>query len=122
MFGYLFTILVAYHVHTGAVNIEKPVKNVNVAVIGAGVSGLAGAKHLLAQGYSVTVYEQSEQIGGIWKYTDQTGKDQYGINVHTAMYQGLRYSSHFITKFLFICDELCDINDYVQIERICRIR
>lgn len=62
----------------------------NVAVIGAGTSGLCAAKYALKEGFNVTVYEQNEVLGGIWWYTDQTGKDKYGLNVHTAMYQGLR--------------------------------
>lgn len=62
----------------------------NIAVIGAGTSGLCAAKYALQQGFKVTVYEQTETIGGTWWYTDKTGKDQYGINIHTAMYQGLR--------------------------------
>lgn len=63
----------------------------NVAVIGAGTSGLCSAKYSLQHGYNVTIYEQSEELGGIWYYTDKTGKDQYGIDIHTAMYKGLRY-------------------------------
>lgn len=63
----------------------------NVCVIGAGTSGLCAAKHALQNGFNVTVYEQTEVIGGIWWYTDETGKDKYGLPIHTAMYQGLRY-------------------------------
>jgi len=62
----------------------------NVAVIGAGTSGLCAAKHCLEQGFKVTVYEQTEAIGGIWWYTDKTGKDEYGLNIHSAMYKSLR--------------------------------
>lgn len=62
----------------------------SVAVIGAGVSGLCSAKHAIAQGLNVTIFEQSEQIGGIWYYTDEVGKDQYGVDIHTSMYQELR--------------------------------
>lgn len=67
---------------------EAPI--LNVAIIGAGVSGLASAKNALAQGYNVTIYEQAEEFGGIWWYTNKTGKDKYGIHIHTPMYQGLR--------------------------------
>lgn len=62
----------------------------DIAVIGAGTAGLCSAKHSLALGFNVTIYEQNDQIGGIWCYTDKTGNDQYGINVDTAMYKGLR--------------------------------
>lgn len=63
----------------------------NIAVIGSGTAGLAAAKYALQQGFKVTVFEQSEEIGGIWWYTDRTGKDQYGVPVHSAMYEGLRF-------------------------------
>lgn len=74
----------------------------NVAVIGAGLSGLASAKYLTAQGYDVTIYEQNEELGGIWCYTDKTGKNQYGINVHTAMYQNLRYIIKLLNYLYFV--------------------
>lgn len=67
------------------------VKKLEIAVIGAGVSGLASAKNALAHGYNVTIYEQAEDLGGTWRYTDKTGNDQYGVKIHSAMYQGLRY-------------------------------
>lgn len=89
VFG-LFIILFVNQINAKTLNYEVP-KISNVVVIGAGTSGLASAKYLTAQGYNVTVYEQNEELGGIWWYTDKTGKNQYGIDVHTAMYQKLRY-------------------------------
>ena len=37
-----------------------------VAVIGAGVSGVAGAIHLKRAGLEVKVYERTARAGGIW--------------------------------------------------------
>ncbi|XP_031618998.1 senecionine N-oxygenase-like [Contarinia nasturtii] len=65
-------------------------KTLNIAVVGAGVSGLCSAKNALEQGHNVVVYEKSEALGGTWYYTNKTGKDEYGINIYTAMYQVLR--------------------------------
>lgn len=46
-------------------------ENSKVAIIGAGPAGLSAAKHLLAAGVSkVTIYEKSDEIGGVWRYTD----------------------------------------------------
>ncbi|XP_031619214.1 dimethylaniline monooxygenase [N-oxide-forming] 2-like [Contarinia nasturtii] len=62
----------------------------NIVVIGAGPSGLCSAKYSLAHGYKVTIYEQAGQLGGVWNYTEEVGKNQYGINIHSPMYRDLR--------------------------------
>lgn len=67
------------------------VKNTpNIAIIGTGPSGLVAAKYAIEQGFNVTVYEQNEVLGGVWWYTDEIGKNKYGIPIHTSMYKGLR--------------------------------
>ncbi|XP_031619198.1 dimethylaniline monooxygenase [N-oxide-forming] 3-like [Contarinia nasturtii] len=62
----------------------------NIAVIGAGASGLASAKNALEQGHKVVIFEKGPRLGGIWWYTNRVGKDEYGVEIHTPMYQGLR--------------------------------
>lgn len=44
-----------------------------IAVIGAGPCGLAAAKYLRAQGAfdSITVFEQQDEVGGVWNYSSQ---------------------------------------------------
>lgn len=59
-------------------------------IIGAGAGGLACARHALDASVEVTVFEQTDRIGGTWVYTDSTGRDQNGIPIHTSMYEGLR--------------------------------
>ncbi|KAF4445561.1 hypothetical protein F53441_10693 [Fusarium austroafricanum] len=40
-----------------------------IAIIGAGPSGLASAKYLIAQGFQdITIFEQQDHVGGIWRY------------------------------------------------------
>ena len=39
-----------------------------VAVIGAGSSGLAAARHLLARGFSVELFEREDDLGGNWNF------------------------------------------------------
>jgi len=60
------------------------VKQKQVCIIGAGVSGLAAAKAFLARGHHVTVVERSGDLGGVWEparsYPDvqtQSPKDLY---------------------------------------------
>lgn len=60
-----------------------------IVVIGAGASGICAAKQAIENGYSVDVYEQTPNIGGLWNYTDNTDLDDNGLPVHTAMYQNL---------------------------------
>lgn len=60
-----------------------------LCVIGAGAAGLCAARNGIKFGCEVTVFEQTDQIGGTWVYTDEVGKDKNGLNIHTSMYQGL---------------------------------
>lgn len=69
---------------------KSSVKPLNIAVIGAGASGLTTARHAIAQGHYVTVFEQNDQLGGVWVYTDEVGTSKNGLKIHTAMYKGLR--------------------------------
>lgn len=43
-----------------------------VAVIGAGISGVTSAAHLLRQGLEVTVFERSSTAGGVWHFDEET--------------------------------------------------
>ncbi|KAK5736464.1 monooxygenase [Elasticomyces elasticus] len=44
-----------------------------VTVIGAGASGLAAAKYLLAEGFVVTVFERKANVGGVWNTAPGNG-------------------------------------------------
>jgi len=41
-------------------------KNKRIAVIGAGISGIAAANVLKKQGYQAVIFEKSTEIGGVW--------------------------------------------------------
>lgn len=43
----------------------------HVAVIGAGISGVVSAGHLLAAGIEVTVFERNHAAGGVWLYDER---------------------------------------------------
>jgi dimethylaniline monooxygenase (N-oxide forming) len=57
--------------------------------IKAGAAGLCAAKNGIEFGCDVIVFEQTNEIGGTWVYTDEVGKDKNGLDVHSSMYQGL---------------------------------
>lgn len=54
-----------------------------VAVIGAGASGLAAIKECLAAGLTVTCFEQSDALGGLWRYEEP----KVGKEVHSSVYR-----------------------------------
>ncbi|SMC72389.1 aldehyde dehydrogenase, iron-sulfur subunit [Desulfocicer vacuolatum DSM 3385] len=56
-----------YATRTAPNSYNMPLKNKRVAIIGAGISGLACALRLCEKKYDVTVYEKSRRIGGhLW--------------------------------------------------------
>lgn len=54
-----------------------------IAIIGAGAAGLTTAKTLLARGYSCTVFERSQTLGGVWA----TGYSNFGLQVQHELYE-----------------------------------
>jgi cation diffusion facilitator CzcD-associated flavoprotein CzcO len=57
---------------------------VRIAIIGAGISGIAAAQSLRKTGHDVQVYEKSSRIGGVWAmgYPGvrlQNTRDQYRL-------------------------------------------
>ena len=56
----------------------------DVAVIGAGISGIATAKCLLDDKFKIIVFEQTDHIGGLWHFTEHG----YGVMRFTHMYVG----------------------------------
>lgn len=86
---FIILILLISSIHATLLNNEAP-SGLNVITIGAGPSGLVSAKYAIEQGFNVTVYEQGEELGGQWVYTDKVGKDKYRNNIHSAMYKDLK--------------------------------
>ncbi|KAI1311491.1 hypothetical protein F5Y03DRAFT_343271 [Xylaria venustula] len=68
-----------------------PAFNINrIAIIGAGPSGLAAAKHLLAEGFSssqIHIFEQQAEVGGVWNYSPVASSEPLRvpqIDAHTT--------------------------------------
>ncbi|MGD9602386.1 MAG: flavin-containing monooxygenase [Gammaproteobacteria bacterium] len=54
-----------------------------IAIIGAGAAGLTTAKTLLARGYSCTVFERGQTLGGVWA----AGYSNFGLQVQRELYE-----------------------------------
>ncbi|CAG9820500.1 unnamed protein product [Phaedon cochleariae] len=61
-----------------------------ICIVGAGAAGLAALKHSLDEGHDCELFEQTGFIGGVWKYVDKVGLDEFGLPIHTSMYEDLR--------------------------------
>lgn len=69
-----------------------PSSKTRIAIVGSGVAGLVVARHVVSKldAYSLILFEQTDQIGGTWVYTDETEFDKHGLLVHSSMYKNLR--------------------------------
>ena len=48
-----------------------------IAIIGAGPCGLSAARYLLGHGFqSIDIFEQQDEVGGVWYYSDRPVDDQ----------------------------------------------
>ncbi|XP_023734510.1 flavin-containing monooxygenase FMO GS-OX5 [Lactuca sativa] len=70
--------------------------SLNIAVIGAGTSGLLTTRELLRENHRVTVFEKSNRLGGTWLYEPQVEAgdvlhlDPNRSVVHSSLYSSLR--------------------------------
>ncbi|KAJ5783234.1 hypothetical protein N7457_005008 [Penicillium paradoxum] len=66
-------------------------ESLRVAVIGAGISGVVTAGHLLAAGFQVTVFERNNASGGVWLYDKRTPLEtQYPYSKPSASQEYVR--------------------------------
>ncbi|KAJ9595620.1 hypothetical protein L9F63_013196, partial [Diploptera punctata] len=65
---------------------------IRVAVIGGGAAGLCAGRHLVSdpQHFEFKIFEQWNEVGGTWCYTEMTGTDEYGVPIHSSMYRNLK--------------------------------
>ena len=63
-----------------------------VCVIGAGAAGLTAARNLnrLPELFNISVFEQTDSVGGTWVFTPDTGVGKNGQPIHQSMYKNLR--------------------------------
>lgn len=84
----------------------------NVAILGAGIAGLASAVRLAAAGYEVTVYEQAATYGGkmgVWQ------KEGYRWDTGPSLFT----MPHYVDELLHI-DGKADVPfEYEELDKIC---
>lgn len=63
-----------------------------VCILGAGAGGLAGirnfAKH--KDKFDIEVFEKTGSVGGTWVYNELRETDEFGLPIHSSMYEKLR--------------------------------
>ncbi|CAH8341054.1 unnamed protein product [Eruca vesicaria subsp. sativa] len=74
---------------------QNPISSKQVAVIGAGASGLIAARELHREGHTVVVFEREKQVGGLWIYSPKAESDPLSLDpnrliVHSSVYESLR--------------------------------
>lgn len=57
---------------------NRPLGRPNVAIIGAGITGVSAAAHCVGHGFDCTIFEagSEEQLGGIWSVSGKTRVNQ----------------------------------------------
>ncbi|RMD41709.1 hypothetical protein DV735_g3385, partial [Chaetothyriales sp. CBS 134920] len=68
------------------------IKVKSVAVIGAGISGVSAAGHLLKQGLEVTLFERSSIAGGVWHFDERAAYDPAYPNTKPSLGDYPRYA------------------------------
>ena len=62
-----------------------------IGIIGAGASGLCATRNAAASPHlEPIVWEQSEELGGTWRLSEEADVDKNGLPVHSSMYQNLK--------------------------------
>ncbi|KAA8627200.1 FAD NAD P -binding protein [Pyrenophora tritici-repentis] len=62
-------------------NLVRP----KIAVIGAGLTGVSAASHIVGHGFDCRIFEAGpkEELGGIWSRVNNTS----GLQIHSIMYR-----------------------------------
>jgi dimethylaniline monooxygenase (N-oxide forming) len=57
-------------------------KSKSIGIIGAGASGLTCAKHMMEEGFDVTLYEIGSHVGGMWVYQNDNNRSSAYRTLH----------------------------------------
>ena len=76
----------------GSPGVPQTMRRRKVAVIGAGISGLATAKYLLDEGLDPVLFEQTAQSGGLWGEVGEASLLYPSLRTNTSKYTGYCYN------------------------------
>ena len=94
----------------GGKEIKMYKNNIDIAIIGAGPSGMAAAIELYKQGiHSIKVFERNEKLGGILNQCIHTG---FGIDYYKEEMTGPEYAYKMINEFSKL-NIPCELNTMV---------
>jgi len=94
----------------------------SVAIVGAGVAGLATARMIITRGLSCTVFERSSVLGGVWS----EGYSNFGLQVQSELYEFPDWPlpegtpdftpGPIVQKYLADFSDAFDITPYIRFE------
>ena len=89
-------------------------KSKSVAIVGAGACGLVCAKVLLDDGFDVTLFEQQQELGGVWcaesAYDDLHSQQPGGTYEFADLFDGEgKICWNIIIKYMCIDLRICSL-------------
>ncbi|KAH9823907.1 hypothetical protein DFH28DRAFT_921424 [Melampsora americana] len=114
LYGFVqFIISQIFVVKFTKTKVEKPLGR--VAIIGAGVTGVSSAAHLISHGFEVVIYEQKPKLGGIWAAVNQTSSLQLNSLLY-RFHPAVIWSQGFPVKQHEILSEITRIWELYHLE------
>jgi pyridine nucleotide-disulfide oxidoreductase len=90
-----------------------------VAIVGAGLRGLASAAYLSSMGLQVRVFEKEKQIGGVWQMVHEEARvntPSHGYSFHTSnQWRSIRPSRNEILANLDRMIKSANLKDYIEL-------
>jgi glutamate synthase (NADPH/NADH) small chain len=111
--GHLERFAADYERISGQISIPEitPANGIKIAVVGSGPSGLSFAGDLVKSGYSVTVFEELHEIGGVLKYgipVFRLPNEIVDVEINNLRAMGIKFVNNCIVGKTVSIDDLKD--------------